>query len=283
MSMSDEVNVKPASLFRPGLFQGKRVLITGAGRGIGAAIAQYLVSDGATVFAHLGREPGNPNWVFPSDQTKCVPVDLSKPIEQIAEEGACYTCSADLADAENASRVAEQAGSVLGAIDILINNAGTMLGRVATADMTAEHYHRVTDLNARAVVVLTTAALPFLQKASNASIVNVTSISADTGGSPGSSIYSAAKGFISTYTKSLATELAPDGIRVNAISPGTIDTDFHQRYSSPEKLKATASKTPLGRLGTAEDCVPACLFLSSEELSGFITGQIIGINGGTAF
>jgi len=198
-------------------------------------------------------------------------------------DGDCQTCIADLSQEGAAEQVVKQAGNALGAIDILINNAGTMLGRVATSEMTLEHYQNVTDLNARSVVMVTTAALPLLKQASGASIVNVTSISADTGGSAGSSIYSAAKGFVSTYTRSMATELAADGIRVNAISPGTIDTDFHQRYSSAEKLKATAAKTPLGRLGTAEDCVPATLFLASNKLSGFITGQIIGINGGTAF
>jgi NAD(P)-dependent dehydrogenase (short-subunit alcohol dehydrogenase family) len=271
------------ALFYPGLFSNKRVLITGAGRGIGAAIAQYLVDDGAQVVAHLGRDAGNPNWVFPNADQRCKHIDLFAQNQQSAADINCYVCAADLTEENAATRLVEQAGSILGAFDILINNAGTMLGRVATADMTAEHYHRVTDLNARSVVLLTTAALPFLQDAEAASIVNVTSISADTGGSAGSSIYSAAKGFVSTYTRSLATELAADGIRVNAISPGTIDTDFHQRYSSPEKLQATADKTPLRRLGTVDDCVPACLFLSAKELSGFITGQIIGINGGTAF
>jgi len=259
------------TLFKPGLFNDKRVLITGAGRGIGAAIAQYLVDDGAKVFAHLGRERGNPDWTFPAKGASST------------TSTNCHTCSADLSQTGSAESIAKQAGDTLGAIDILINNAGTMLGRVATSAMTAEHYHRVTDLNARSVVMMTTATLPWLQKSNGASIVNVTSISADTGGSAGSSIYSAAKGFVSTYTRSMATELAADGIRVNAISPGTIDTDFHQRYSSAEKLQATAAKTPLGRLGTAEDCVPATLFLASNELSGFITGQIIGINGGTAF
>ncbi|HWT96661.1 MAG TPA: SDR family oxidoreductase, partial [Terriglobales bacterium] len=79
---------------------------------------------------------------------------------------------------------------------------------------------------------------------------------------------------------SLAVEWAPKGIRVNAVSPGTIDTDFHQRYSSPEKLAATAAKLPLQRLGSAEDCVGAYLFLASHSLAGYITGQVIEVNGG---
>ena len=93
-------------------------------------------------------------------------------------------------------------------------------------------------------------------------------------------VYSATKAFVATYSKALARELAPEGIRVNCVSPGTITTDFHQRYSSPEKLEATRKTIPLGRLGTAEDCAPAYLFLASHVLSGYITGQVLEVNGG---
>ena len=250
-----------------GLFADKRVVITGAGRGIGAAIAEYLVNDGAHVLAHLGREGGEANWIFPADGTTT---------EHLT------TCCADLATTEGVEQVLQTASKTFEQVNILINNAGTMLGRVPTESLTVDHYRAVSDLNSQSVVLLCSGLLPQLKQSENASIVNVTSISAVTGGSPGSSIYSAAKGFVSTYTRSLATELASFGIRVNAISPGTIDTDFHQRYSSPEKLERTANNTPLKRLGTAEDCVPACLFLASETLSGYITGQIVGINGGSA-
>lgn len=85
---------------------------------------------------------------------------------------------------------------------------------------------------------------------------------------------------MATHTRSLARELAPRGIRVNAVSPGTIDTDFHQRYSSAEKLAATAKGIPLGRLGTPDDCAPAYLFLASDDLSGYVTGQVLEVNGG---
>lgn len=254
--------------FQQGLFNGKHVVITGAGRGIGAAIAEYMAGDGAVVFAHLGREENRHHWSFPGT----------------GDNPNLTVCSGDLAREQIVADIANHAAKALGHVDILINNAGTMLGRVASIDMTAKHYQDVTNLNAQSVVLFTTTLLPALKKApTQACIVNVTSISADTGGSAGSSIYSAAKGFVSTYTRSLATELAPSNIRVNAISPGTIDTDFHQRYSSSEKLQRTAENTPLGRLGTALDCVPACLFLAAPEMSSFITGQIIGINGGIAF
>ena len=102
----------------------------------------------------------------------------------------------------------------------------------------------------------------------------------DTGGSPGSSIYSGAKAFVSTFTRSLARELAPQNIRVNALSPGTIATAFHERHSTPEKLEATRKSIPMARLGRAEDCAGTALFLASDALSGYVTGQVIEVNGG---
>ena len=119
-----------------------------------------------------------------------------------------------------------------------------------------------------------------LRAGTTPSIVNTVSISARSGGSAGSALYSGTKAFVSAWTKTLAKELAPDGIRVNAVSPGTIMTDFHRRYSSEEKLRATAESIPLKRLGTADDCAPAYLFLAADALAGYMTGQVIEVNGG---
>lgn len=148
------------------------------------------------------------------------------------------------------------------------------------ADLTDEQYETVVRLNQTSVVEVTRALLRSLRRAQHAAIVNTVSISALTGGSPGSAIYSATKAFVSTYSKALARELAPDGIRVNCVSPGTITTDFHSRYSSTEKLEATRKTIPLQRLGTPEDCAPAYLFLASNALSGYVTGQVLEVNGG---
>ena len=155
-----------------------------------------------------------------------------------------------------------------------------MEGRFPASEIGAAEFDRVVDLNIRSVVELTTALIPALRAAEGAAIVSTSSISATTGGSAGSSLYSASKAFVSTWTRALARELAPDAIRVNAVSPGTIMTDFHRRYSSQEKLDKTAASIPLKRLGTAEDCAPAYVFLASSALSGYITGQILEINGG---
>ena len=122
--------------------------------------------------------------------------------------------------------------------------------------------------------------LPVFSRRGGGCIINVSSISARTGGSPGSSIYSASKAFVATLTRSLAKELADRNIRVNAISPGTIDTAFHERFSSREKLEKTRAGIPLQRLGTPDDCVGSALFLAADSLSGYVTGQVIEINGG---
>ncbi len=155
-----------------------------------------------------------------------------------------------------------------------------MFGRFPADTLSDDDYTKIIELNQTAVVRITRALIPLLADSGDGAIVNTVSISASTGGSAGSSIYSASKAFVSTYTKALSRELAPKKIRVNAVSPGVINTDFHQRYSSAEKLENTRKQIPLQRLGTAEDCAPSYLFLASSALSGYVSGQIIEINGG---
>ena len=176
-------------------------------------------------------------------------------------------------------RVVGEAVAELGGLDVLVNNAGHMVGRIPLAEMSDDALDAVFDLNARSVVMACRAALPALA-ASRGNIINVTSISARSGGSAGSALYSAAKAFVATFTRALATELAPQGIRVNAVSPGTIMTRFHEIYSSPEKLEGTRQRIPLQRLGTGEDCAGAFLYLASPRLGGYVTGQTIEVNGG---
>ncbi|MFK8079622.1 MAG: SDR family NAD(P)-dependent oxidoreductase [Granulosicoccus sp.] len=240
------------------LFAGRTVVITGAGNGIGRATLLMFHEAGARVIAHLGRRADYSDGL-PENITH-VTGDLTRPEEQI----------------EFIKFVARHTQTV----DILINNAGTMFGRFPADSLTDEQYQNIVELNQSAVVRITRGLLPLLKNASDACIINTVSISALTGGSPGSSIYSASKAFVSTYSRGLARELAPLGIRVNAVSPGVIQTDFHQRYSSAEKLEATRQQIPLQRLGTPADCAPTFLFLASSELSGYITGQVVEINGG---
>ncbi|MGB7288389.1 MAG: SDR family oxidoreductase [Salaquimonas sp.] len=244
--------------FSKDLFKGQTVVITGAGRGIGFSAAIAFAEHGAKVIAHSGRK-GTAGKFSNSNIT---------------------AIEADFTNKAEIEKFVETVHSKTETINVLVNNAGTMHGRFPAADLTDQQYDDLVMLNQTSVVMVCRGLLQKLRATNNPAIVNTVSISAKTGGSPGSSIYSATKAFVSTYTKALARELAPDGIRANAISPGTIATDFHDRYSTKEKLANTSKSIPLQRLGTPEDCAPAFLFLASNDLSGYITGQILEINGG---
>ena len=258
--------------FDTALFAGKTIVVTGAGRGIGAAVARGFLQTGGRVIAHAGRSLDHAQ------------ADLLAGLGD-DETSRLTLLTTDLAARDGGERLAGQILHALGGpLDVLVNNAGTMVGRIPAVEVDANAFDAVVDLNVRSVVALTTALLPALKQGGEAeggaAVVNTSSISAIVGGSPGSSLYSSSKAFISTWTRALARELAPDHVRVNAVSPGTIMTDFHRRYSSQEKLDATAASIPMKRLGTAEDCAPAYLFLSSARLSGYLTGQVIEVNGG---
>jgi len=252
-------------MFHPKLFENRNVVVTGGGRGIGLEVARQFLNCGARVLVHLGRSGGR---------------DLPDFLLTAEEDRRAFLVTADFSTQGGTSAFAEKALATFDRIHVLVNNAGTMVGRFPAGALSDEQYEAIVRLNQTSVVEVTRGLLPALRASQEASIVNTVSISALTGGSPGSAIYSASKAFVATYSKALARELAPDNIRVNCVSPGTIETDFHQRYSSPEKLEQARKTIPLQRLGTSEDCAPAYLFLSAPSLSGYITGQVLEINGG---
>lgn len=243
---------------------GKAVLVTGASTGIGAAVARALAEQGAKVGVHFNA-------------SKAEAEKLAHDIEQAG--GSAVLIQGDVAASGGSERVVEEAATRLGGLDGLINNAGSMLGRVPVSEMDDTHYERVMNLNARSVLAATRAALPHLRK-KGGFIINTTSIAARHGGGGGSTLYAASKGFVSTITHGHAKEFAGDRIRVNAVSPGVIATPFHDRYSTPEQMETMKNSVPLGRVGTPEDCVGTFLFLASDMLSGYITGQVIEVNGG---
>lgn len=245
-------------------FSGKTALVTGASRGIGAATAVALAQHGISRFLlqyNLNREG--------IDQT----------VASLREAGAqAEAFQADLSEPAGIHCLVDALKSAP-SIDILVNNAGSLVKRARLAEFTEELYDRVMNLNVKSVWFITQAVVPGMIRNGGGVIVNVSSIAARTGGGPGATIYSAAKAAVSAMTKGLARELAPQGIRVNAVSPGTVDNYFHEQFSTREALESVVAQTPAGKLGTNEEVADTILFLCSQA-SRYIAGQTIEINGG---
>ena len=253
-----------APLMLPDL-KDRAILITGASTGIGAALATAFAAQGSRVALHYNASVAEAEALAAAIRSAGGHVALVR--GDVAAPGAT-------------ERVVEDAAAALGGLDGVINNAGGMLGRLPTSEITDAHYELVMDLNARSVLAATRAAHPLLKARGGGFIINTTSIAARNGGGAGSLVYAASKGFVSTITRGHAREFVGDNIRVNAVSPGLIATPFHERYTAPAAMEAQAKAIPMGRAGTAADCVGAYLFLASPALSGYVTGQIIEVNGG---
>jgi 3-oxoacyl-[acyl-carrier protein] reductase len=243
----------------------KRVLVTGASSGIGAAVAIAFGHQGAHVAVHGHRGVEGAGQVA-SDVRKA--------------GGTAVVIPGDLGKPGGGARVVHEAASQLGGLDVLVNNAGTSFARRKLEDLPDGAYDEMLDLNFRSVFEATRAAIPFLRKAGGGAVISTTSIAARNGGGPGFGLYAAAKAAVSNITRSFAKELAADGIRVNAVAPGIIWTRIHEDHTPAEMMPGILAAIPLGRVGTVEECVGTYLFLASTTLAGFVTGQIIEVNGG---
>ncbi|OLS96373.1 oxidoreductase [Pseudonocardia sp. CNS-004] len=246
-------------------FSGQVVLVTGAGSGIGAAVATAFGRHGAHVVVHYGHNREGAEKVAGAIQEA---------------GGAASVVSADLSTAAGATRLVDEVAAAHGRLDVLVNNAGDLLGRMPITEMTDEHFAAVMDLNLTSVFAASRQVIPVMKARGCGAIVNLTSIAARTGGAGGSVAYATSKGAVSTFTRGLAKELARDGIRVNAVAPGVITTPFHERHTPPQQMDAMVAGIPMGRTGTPEECVGTVLFLASEAMSGYVTGQVIEVNGG---
>jgi len=241
--------------------KGKAVLITGASSGIGAALARAFAAQGSRLALHLNSH---------EEAARALAKEIG---------GAPSLIRGDLTKRGEAKRVVTEAAAALGGLDILINNAGGIGERRPIADVDDALFDFVYDLNVRSVIGASQAAIPHFEKRGGGNIINVGSIAGIDGGGPGSSMYSTAKAAVHNITRHLATDLATKNIRVNTVAPGAIATPFHAR-TPQTRMDAMREATAMGRVGEAQDCVGAFLFLASNELSGYVTGNMVHVNGG---
>ncbi|HYO84788.1 MAG TPA: SDR family oxidoreductase [Bryobacteraceae bacterium] len=246
------------------LLSGKTAVITGASRGIGLATALTFARAGVSkLLLHFNSHREGAEVAADAARAAGAQVDLF---------GADLSTDTGIQELCDGIRAA-------GPFDILINNAGHLVQRSKLAEFTPDLYDRIMNLNAKSAWFIAQAAASGMMERRNGVIVNVSSIAARNGGGPGATIYAASKAAVAAMTKGMARELAPQGIRVNAVSPGTVDNDFHQKYSTREMLQNVVAATPAGTLGTNEEVADVILFLCTEP-SRYMHGQTLEINGG---
>lgn len=242
--------------------QGKRVLVTGSGTGIGRGIAVAFVQAGARVAFHYSSNAAN----------------AAKAVEEVQEaDGEAAAFGADFKSIEQVQGLGEQALDYLGGLDVLVNNAGITMNR-PFEQVTPEQFDTLYHVNIRAMFFLTQKVLPALQD-SRGIVINLTSIHAFEGMQE-HSVYAGTKGAIVAWTRQLAIELAPRGVRVNAIAPGAVEVENYYQAIPGFDAKEAAEGIPAGFVGQSADVAGVALFLASTA-ARYIIGQTIVVDGGT--
>jgi len=243
----------------PGL-RGKIAFITGAARGIGATIAKGFVQHGCSVV--IGDIDGA--------GAKSHAESLGSP---------AFGVRLDVSDRDSVDEVVATIVQKHGGLDVLVNNAGVLCVGAFDATSSAE-WQALVNVNLTGLFHCAQAATPSMKGRRNASIINIASISAEKGGGVfGNVWYAATKAAVIAITKGLGRELGPRGIRVNAISPGVVDTDMVHKFLTPALRDSLLSRIPIGRFTSADDIARAAIFLASDDASG-ITGEILTVDGG---
>lgn len=242
---------------------GKTAIVTGGGRDIGAAVAIRLAAEGANVAINY----------FASSTSADDTVAKIK-----AAGGNAFAMQGDLKNADDVKALVAKTVETFGGVDVLVNNAGGLVARKKIAEMDLAHWQDVMDLNLTSTFMMTNAVL---QHMTSGTIVNLASQAGRDGGGPGAVPYATSKGAVMTMTRGLAKELGPD-IRVNALCPGMIDTDFHNIHTPDAGRRGFEANAPVKRQGHVDDAANLVLFLASDD-SAFITGANIDINGGMLF
>lgn len=244
-------------------FEGLTALVTGSSNGIGAETAVKFAEQGAAkvlVQYHRGKD------------------EAAAVCDRIRAAGAkAEMFGADLSVTSGINGFVLELGNRR--VDILVNNAGSLVRRTPFLDFTPELWEQVITLNFNSVFHITQHVLPQMVERGRGYVVNVSSVAARNGGGIGAIAYASSKGALSTMTKGLAKEFAPKGIRVNGVSPGTIETNFHKQFSTEQMLTNVRNATPAGRLGDSAETADVILFLCSEA-ARYVHGQMLEVNGG---
>jgi 3-oxoacyl-[acyl-carrier protein] reductase len=243
---------------------GRVALVTGASSGIGRATAIALGQSGAAVAVNFHRNEAG------AEETRAS-------ITQAG--GRAVIIQADVTRATDVQALAGRTTEELGPIDILVNNAGSLIERLKILELTEERWDEVIGLNLKSAFLCSQAVAASMMERRAGTIVNVSSIAGRNGGALGSIHYSTAKGGLIAMTKGFAKELAPYNVRVNAVSPGVIDTPYHEQFSTPEAMRAYVGGIPLARVGKPEEVAKVILFLASDAAS-YLCGETVEINGG---
>jgi 3-oxoacyl-[acyl-carrier protein] reductase len=244
------------------VFSGEVAWITGSSTGIGRAIAFKLADRGCDVTVHYNRS---------EEEAR----EVAKRIRASGRDA--LLVRGDVADAKDVARMVREIEDRYGRLDILVNNAGSIVERATLEGTTEDLWDRTVGVNLKSVYLCSRAVQHLMKRQGKGRIINTSSIAARDGG--GSVAYAAAKGGVDALTRAMAKELAPEGILINAVSPGRIDTPFHDRFSSPESRKEKEQAIPLGREGTPEEVAGVVAFLASPE-ADYVVGEIIEVNGG---
>lgn len=246
--------------------QNKVAIVTGGGRDIGRAVSLKLAAEGARVCVN-----------FANDEASAA--ETVRMIE--AAGGTAILHRADVSTGAGVNGLVDAARAAFGdKVDILINTAGGLVARKPLADIDEGFFHTVMNLNLKSVVLMTRAVVPHMS--AGAAIVNFASQAGRDGGGPGAAMYATSKAAVMTFTRAMAKELGPKGIRVNALCCGMIATRFHDEFTKPEVRQAVANGTPLRREGTSQEAADVAVFLASDA-AGFMTGANVDVNGGTFF
>ncbi|MGH9881043.1 MAG: SDR family NAD(P)-dependent oxidoreductase [Pyrinomonadaceae bacterium] len=243
---------------------GKVALVTGASSGIGQATAEALAACGAGVCINFYRNEAG---------AEAARNRIS------GSGGRAITVQANVTQSADVDALVKRTVDAFGPIDILVNNAGSLIQRLRILEMSEDSWDEVIDLNLKSAFLCSKAVAQSMMERKSGSIVNVASIAGRNGGALGSIHYSTAKGGLIAFTKGLAKEMAIYGVRVNGVSPGVINTPFHEQFSTPEMMKAYVNMIPLGRVGTPAEVAKVVTFLASDAAS-FLAGETIEINGG---